>query len=140
MQFARVEWLACVGRIDVAAELLAAVPAQHIDPHPVLRLHRARLQAELAQHRQQWSLAGAWWRAVIAMSAAESGMDSAATARWRVPLADALIHAGENEQACAQLARARAALRRELAPQASIFRRLDLLQERVPHGCHASLG
>ena len=138
MQFAHIEWLACSGRIEAAAALLAALPASQVDPHPILRFHRARLQAELSQRRRQWPEASRWWRSVIAMSAAESGVDSAATARWRVQLAEVLFHIGVEPEACIQLARASAPLHRELAPKAVMLRRLDILQKRLLNSCRAS--
>ena len=74
------------------------------------------------------------WTQALAMAEELFGADTIATARWRVPMAEALLAAGDLAAARDAYRRASPVLRAQMLPGSDLLQRLDRLQEAL----HAS--
>lgn len=129
LRLVEIEWLTRAGQHAEAGRALAAFGQAHPSLPPWLALRMQMQQALLAQRRAD--------PAAVPLSAqlVETftgfyGADSTATAKWRVPLAEALLDNGDATGARAQIARARPHLR-ELAPSSEFLSRIDALEVRL---------
>ena len=62
------------------------------------------------------------------MAEAQYGTDAISTARWRVPWAEALLQAGQADQARLQVRKAAPVLREQLVPGSELPGRLEALE------------
>nr|WP_255698989.1 tetratricopeptide repeat protein [Luteimonas sp. Y-2-2-4F] len=129
---ARAEWLTLAGRLDEAGRALREVEADALaaGPHPAVR--QRVLAAAWRQRTGPAGVAAPAWREAVDAAASLYGAESAATAAWRVPLAESLVAAGDEAGASEQAGRAAAALSAQLLPQAPLLARLARLA-RVAH-------
>jgi len=132
LRLVEIEWLTRAGQLAEAARALAAFGQDHPGLPPWLQLRLQMQQALLAQRRGD--------PAAVPLSAqlVETftgfyGADSTATAKWRIPLAEAMYANGDAAGARAQIARARPHLQ-ELAPTSEFLDRITVLEQRLDGG------
>jgi serine/threonine-protein kinase len=132
LRLVEIEWLTRAGQLAEAARALAAFGQDHPGLPPWLQLRLQMQQALLAQRRGD--------PAAVPLSAqlVETftgfyGADSTATAKWRIPLAEAMYANGDAAGARAQIARARPHLQ-ELAPTSEFLGRITVLEQRLDGG------
>ena len=95
---------------------------------------RAEGAASLALREGDPATAALAWTQALAMAEELFGADTVATARWRVPMAEALLAAGDLAAARDAYRRASPVLRAQMLPGSDLLQRLDRLQEAL----HAS--
>lgn len=129
LRLVELEWLTRAGRHADAAQALAAFGQAHPTLPPWLALRLQMQQALLAQRRGD-PAAVSLSAKVVDTFTGFYGADSTATAKWRVPLAEALLDNGDAAGARAQIARARPHLQ-ELAPTSEFLSRMNALEQRL---------
>lgn len=122
----QVEWLTRAGRVDEAQRALDAFMVANPSPTPSVALRLQMQKAWLAERLGAPETAQLWAETVQTFSRLY-GPDSTATAKWRLPLAQALLKGGDSTAARAQMRRALPHLA-ELAPQSAFNVQLRLLQ------------
>lgn len=119
--------LAVISGNPQAAQRMLAELAPELPPRGVELALRGRwLQARAMEADGGVGRVEAWRRAVDAAQALY-GETSAVTASWRVELADALAAAGNPVEAADEARRAALVLDREIAPKATMRRRMEVL-------------
>ncbi len=129
LQLVELEWLTRDGQLKAARQALAAFVAEHPQPTPSLALRQQMQQALLAQRLGEPEAAVLWGKTVATFERFY-GADSTATAKWRIPLAEALLDNGDVAAAAAQVERARPLLQ-PLSPHSEFLRRLAVLEQRL---------
>jgi len=107
------EMLLGTGRADAAADVLARVAPHAGRVGPEYAVRQRLLEARLQDGRGHPALASTAWRAAVDAAASLYGADSAATARQRLALADALDASGDAPAAAVERRRALPVLGRE---------------------------
>lgn len=118
------EVLLLAGQLDAAAAVLRRVAADVARVGPRAALQHRVLQARLDSLGGDPDVALQAWQRAVDAAGALHGADSAATAVWRLPLADALQVVGDNDAAAGQRERARPVLQRQLLPESPLLARL----------------
>jgi len=129
LRLVEIEWLIRDGQHAEAARALAAFGQAHPSLPPWLGLRLQMQQALLAQRRGD-PAAVPLSAQLVETFAGFYGADSTATAKWRIPLAEALFANGDGAGARAQIARARPHLQ-ELAPTSEFLSRIKGLEQRM---------
>jgi len=129
LQLVEIEWLTRAGQHAEAARVLTAFGRAHPKLPPWLGLRLQMQQALLAQRRGD-PAAVPLSAQLVDTFAGFYGADSTATAKWRIPLAEALFANGDPAGARAQIARARPHLQ-ELAPTSEFLSRIKALEQRL---------
>lgn len=126
-----IEWM--IQRGDPAQAEAALLGMAPLVPSmsPPLQLRYQQMQAEAALRAGESALAASRWRTVVEGNAALFGDGAASVARWRVPLAEALLANGERDAARRQVARAKPLLETELVPTAPYLQRLHALETQL---------
>ncbi|MBO9715923.1 MAG: tetratricopeptide repeat protein, partial [Pseudoxanthomonas sp.] len=96
--------------------------------------------AELLQREGRAAEAVQAWQQAVAMAEAQYGTDTISTARHRLPLAEALLDAGQPAQAREQVRRAAPLLREQLVPGSELPLRLARLESRLGMHAHGAGG
>ncbi|WP_372015189.1 tetratricopeptide repeat protein [Pseudoxanthomonas sp. 10H] len=125
------EWQVRSGRFADAHAALDALRPLLADKPPQLVFRHQSLLAELLQREGRVDDAVRAWQDAVDMAEAQYGTDTISTARHRVPLAEALLEAGQPAQAREQAARAAPLLREQLVPGSELPRRLARLESRL---------
>lgn len=129
LRLAEAELALVAGEGEAARRMLAAIA-------PELQGRGAELEA-----RRRWLLARTMeaaggadrvdaWQQAVAAAQAVYGEASAVTASWRLDLAEALAAAGDRVAAADQARRAALVLDAEIAPDATMRRRMEVLAQR----------
>lgn len=129
LRLVEIEWMTRAGRYADATAALEAFAAAHPSLPPGLAL-RLQMQRALLAQRTGNPAAADRWAEVVRTFSQLYGADSTATAKWRIPLAEALLDRGDTAAARAEVARARPQLR-ALAPASEFLRRVDALERRL---------
>ncbi|WP_282263629.1 hypothetical protein, partial [Stenotrophomonas sp. PS02301] len=129
LRLVEIEWLTRAGQHAEAARALAAFGQAHPSLPPWLGLRLQMQQALLAQRRDD-PAAVPLSAQLVDTFAGFYGADSTATAKWRIPLAEAMFANGDGAGARAQIARARPHLK-ELAPTSEFLSRIKGLEQRM---------
>lgn len=128
------EWELRAGRFEAADATLEALRPLFAGKPPALVFRHQALVAELLQRRGRAAKAVEAWALALAQAEAQFGSESISTARWRVPYAEALLQAGQVDQARAQVRQAAPVLRAQLVPGSELPRRLDALESGLGKG------
>ena len=128
------EWQLRTGRHGEARATLEALLPDLQGKSPQLLFRHRTLEADLALREGDPATAALAWTQALAMAEELFGADTIATARWRVPMAEALLAAGDLAAARDAYRRASPVLRAQMLPGSDLLQRLDRLQEAL----HAS--
>lgn len=123
------EWQLRGGRLDDARATLAALLPDLQGKSPQLLFRHRTLEADLALREGDAAAGAQAWTEALAMAEGLFGADTIATARWRVPMAEALLAAGDAAAARDQYQRAAPVLRAQMLPESELVQRLDRLQK-----------
>lgn len=128
LRLVEIEWMSRAGKFTEARDALDEFHRRHPQPASWLALREKMQLALLAQRSGQPQAADAW-ALVVAEFSRLYGADSVATAKWRIPYAEALTDADRVSEAKAQVQRARAKLR-EVYPGSEFVVRMTTLEQR----------
>lgn len=129
VQLTKVEWLLQSNRLDEASSILTEASRGQGEFNAMMLRRMQILSAELQQRRGNWMHAAREWNELMALSTRTLGAESTRTAADRVPYAEVLFALGDRNGARQQVRQAEAPLRRELAANAPLLRRLETVKQ-----------